>query len=96
MWIIWAAFVVALILTIISIVTDEPGYFFVGASILVAVIAVYFVNAAKDDYSAPNHYCLDAGYTEPYLKGDAWYCLDFGIEPRIIRVPDDVINSESE
>jgi len=90
MWIIWVVLVAAVSLMVVSVFTDEPGYFMAGALIIVATAAVYFVLVSKDEYSATNAYCLDSGYTEPYKKAEVWYCLDFGKEPRIMRVPDDV------
>jgi len=37
----------------------------------------------RDRYLAQ---CYDQGYVEAYQKGNSWYCLSFGDEPRILKL----------
>lgn len=56
------------------------------ASVVFCLVCVFSMSKYTNYEKIYGDECLNNGYVEAYSKGDSWYCLSFGDEPRIMYV----------
>lgn len=65
--------------------------FIVSIAVLVGIIfgvfAIFEVNTPRERASVVARVqCTDLGYQFNYDKLNVWYCIDLGLEPRVLRL----------
>lgn len=68
----------------ISVATGEQKY--LVASLICVLTMIIIALLAPDPYQNSKNACLNLGYAGTVKKGDNWYCVSYGTEPRIIQL----------